>query len=103
MNEQKLLNLLSMAQRAGKVLSGDFVVTKALEENKCKIKLLILAGDASTETVKKYQALAEQRSVDIRCALTKDDLGHCIGKEYRAAAAVIDDGFAKAMLKAIGG
>ena len=39
-NEQKLMNLLGMAQKAGKVISGDFVVTKELsDERKCKIKL----------------------------------------------------------------
>lgn len=31
--------------------------------------------------------------------LTKEQLGHCIGKEYRAAVAVLDDGFAKSIVK----
>lgn len=99
MNEQKLINILSMAQRAGKVLSGDFVVTEAMGKKRCPVKLILLAEDASSETVKKFQGLAREREVEIRCALTKEGLGHCIGKEYRAMAAVVDDGFAKAMLK----
>ena len=32
MNEQKIMNLLSMAQRAGRVASGDFAVTKAVSK-----------------------------------------------------------------------
>lgn len=99
MYEKKLINLLSMAQRAGKVLSGDFVVTEAMGKKKCPVKLLIVAEDASSETLKKFQSLAQERNVDMRCALTKDSLGHCIGKEYRAMAAVTDTGFAKAMIK----
>lgn len=97
--EQKLMNLLSMAQRAGKVLSGDFVVTEALEKKKCKIKLLLVAEDASSETVKKYKGLTDERDIEMRCVLTKDSLGHCIGKEYRAMAGIIDEGFAKSLLK----
>lgn len=96
--EQKLKNLLSMAQRAGKVLSGDFVVTEAMEKRRCPVRLLLVAEDASSETVNKFQSLADQRKIEMRRALTKDSLGHCIGKEYRAMAALADDGFAKAVL-----
>ena len=32
MNEDKILNLLGLAQRAGKVISGDFIVEKGYEE-----------------------------------------------------------------------
>lgn len=100
--EQKLMNLLGMAQKAGKVISGDFVVTKELsDERKCRIKLLIVAGDATTETLKKMQGLIGQRNIELRRALDKESLGHCIGKEYRATAAITDEGFAKALLKLI--
>ena len=30
MNEDKILNLLGLAQRAGKVITGDFIVEKAM-------------------------------------------------------------------------
>ena len=40
MNEQKIINLLSMAQRAGKVVSGDFAVNKAVKERKAKMLLV---------------------------------------------------------------
>lgn len=103
-NEQKIMNLLGMAQKAGKIISGDFVVTKALsDEKKCKVKLLIVAEDATEETFKKMVGLIGQRNIELRRALTKENLGHCIGKEYRATAAVIDDGFAKALLKLLKG
>ena len=51
----KVMNLLGLAQRAGKVVSGDFIVEKALKSK--SVKLLLLATDAgpirrrSTNTV----------------------------------------------------
>ena len=30
---------------------------------------------------------------------SKDDLGHCIGKEYRSMVAVLQPGFAKSVMK----
>ena len=102
MNELKFVNLLSMAQRAGKVLSGDFAVAKELEERKKRVRLVVLAADAADETAERYKGLAEKSNIDIRqISLDKESLGHCIGKEYRAVAAVIDNGFAKALLRLI--
>lgn len=97
MNEQKIVNLLSMAQRAGKVASGDFAVQKAVQGNKAK--LILVAADAAVETQKKYQHLASEAKIDLYYLLDREALGHCIGKEYRAVAAVLDAGFANAMTK----
>ena len=36
MNEDKILNLLGLAQRAGKVISGDFIVEKAIKRKELK-------------------------------------------------------------------
>ena len=45
MNEDKILNLLGLAQRAGQVISGDFIVEKAIKRK--EPKLVLLAGDLS--------------------------------------------------------
>ena len=63
MNEQKIMNLLSMAQRAGRVASGDFAVTKAVQGN--KVHLLLVAGDASAETRQRYEQMAAQGKIKI--------------------------------------
>lgn len=46
MNEDKILNLLGLAQRAGKVISGDFIVEKAMKRK--EPKLVLLAGDCAS-------------------------------------------------------
>ena len=45
MNEDKVLNLLGLAQRAGKLCSGDFIVEKAMKKK--NPKLVLLAGDCA--------------------------------------------------------
>ena len=97
MNENKIYNLLSMAQRANKVVSGDFAVEKAVQGRKAR--LILVAGDAAEETKKKYQHLAEEATIKLYYLFDREKLGHCIGKEYRAVAAVLDKGFADALVK----
>lgn len=97
MNEYKILNLLSMAQRAGRIASGDFAVTKALQEKKAK--LLLIAEDASEDTKERYQRMASEVKIDVHYLGSKEMLGNCIGKDYRAAIVLLDDGFANAIAK----
>ena len=97
MNEDKILNLLGLAQRAGKVISGDFIVEKAIK----KPKLVLLAGDCAANNEKKYTQLAETHQIPLHSIANKEALGTAIGKEVRVVVAVLDDGFAKAILKEI--
>ena len=50
MNEDKVLNLLGLAQRAGKLCSGDFIVEKAMKKK--TPKLVLLAGDCAANNEK---------------------------------------------------
>ena len=97
MNKTKILNLLSMAQRANKVVSGDFAVTKAVQGRKAL--LMIVAEDASEETKKSYQRMADDAEINVYYLFDREELGHCIGKDFRAVAAIMDKGFADALSK----
>lgn len=99
MNESKLISVLGLAQKAGKMVSGDFAVQGAIKSGKAK--LLIVANDASAATKKEYQYQAENRDIPIYYALTKEQLGGAIGKALRAAVAVNDNGFVKPIVRAI--
>lgn len=101
MGKGRVEDLLSMAQRAGKVASGEFAVQKALAAGEAK--LLLVAVDASVEAKGKYERLAAQHGVQAVECLTKDALGHCLGKEYRAVAALLDRGFSEALKKRMEG
>lgn len=99
MNEDRILNLLGLAQRAGKLSSGDFIVGKAMKKK--TPKLVLLAGDCAANNEKKYIQLAELHHIPLRKVGSKETLGAAIGKEVRVVVAVEDDGFAKALLKEI--
>lgn len=92
-SEERICNLISMAQRAGKMASGAFAVEKSLQEG--SVHYLLIAEDAAAETTRKYKELAEKYHVPYGRILVKSTLGHSLGKEYRSVAGVLDEGFAK--------
>lgn len=87
-----------MAARAGKVVSGDFALRKAMEAKEAV--LLLIAADVAVNTAKDYKILADRYKIPyFVLSDTKDALGQCIGKGERAAVAVCDSGFAVAIEK----
>ncbi len=97
MKLNKTLSMISLATKAGKTVSGEFCTEK---EVKCgRAELVIVAGDASDNTKKKFQNMCEFYEVPIYFYGDKDTLGHAMGKEFRASLAVIDHGFAKGIMK----
>ena len=61
--------------------------------------LVIVAGDASENTKKKFRDMCEFYEVPIYFYKDKDTLGHAMGKEFRASLAILDEGFAKEITK----
>jgi ribosomal protein L7Ae-like RNA K-turn-binding protein len=51
-NKDKFLNLLGLATKAGKLISGDETTLKGVRSG--KPKLVIVATDASEATIKKF-------------------------------------------------
>lgn len=92
-----ILSLLGLAQKAGKIASGDFAAEKAIRAGKAK--LILVAEDAVDETKKKYRDLADEYQVDCMTAASKIELGTAMGKEFRAVAVILDDGFKKGIQK----
>ncbi len=97
MQNNKILNTLSMAQKAGKVVSGEFSCENAVKSE--KVYLLVIAVDASDNTKKKMTNMASFYHVPICFFETKEHIGRCIGKEYRSMVAVLDRGFAESIQK----
>ena len=91
-NVKRITNLLSMAQRANRIVSGAFAVEQAMKKERAVF--LLIASDATAESQKNYIALATKYKIPYKTGLDRETLGTCLGKEYRAAAALTDDGFA---------
>mgnify|MGYP002627189877 CR=1 FL=1 len=97
--KDKVLSLIGMANRAGKVVSGEFLTEKAVKSGKGY--LTIVAGDASDNTKKNFTDMCAYYRVPIEIYGTKEELGRWTGKIYRASICILDEGFAKALMKKI--
>ena len=96
-NNNKVLSLLGLATKAGKVASGEFSTEKSVKTGKGF--LVLVADDASQNTKKKFQNMCDFYEVPIYFIADKEELGRFCGKEFRASLAVQDENFAKALLK----
>ena len=86
-NKQKTLNLLGLAQKAGKLATGFDAVKISLSKNQAK--LIFVGSDVSQNTKDKLALVDVFSSAEITQAL---------GKE-RKLVSVTDAGFSKAMIK----
>ena len=95
--EKKIYNLLGIATKSRKLASGEFSTEKAVKEHKAA--LVIVANDASDNTKKMFTNMCTYYNVPIYFFGEKNDLGHAMGKEFRASLAVFDKGLADAIEK----
>ncbi len=98
-DKDKVLSMVGLAMRAGKVTSGEFSTEKAVKRGRAV--LVLVAGDASENTKKMFENMCAYYQVPMRVYGTKASLGHAIGKELRASLAVLDRGFAGSILKLV--
>ncbi len=96
---QPILNFLGLANRAGKVVSGQDLVVKAVQHRQAV--LVIIANDASEQSKKLYIDKCRFYHTTYQFFATKDSLGNAIGKEARSACAILDNGFAKKLVSMI--
>jgi len=92
---ERLLQLLGLAARARKIVTGEELVVNQIRTNKAK--LVLLAGDASKNSSKKIQDKCTYYNVEYHVFGDRYQLGTAIGKEARVAIAIVDSGFAKKM------
>lgn len=92
----KVLSMVGLAKKAGKVVSGEFSTEKAVKENKAQ--LVIVATDSSDNTKKMFSNMCDYYQVPLFFYSDKETLGHAIGNEFRASLAVIDTGFANTII-----
>ena len=98
--ENRALNYLSLARKAGRAELGEEPVGAAARAGKAY--LILVAQDASDHTWRRARSFAagiEQQVLRLR--QSKDELGQSIGRESLAIAAITDAALALAMVKAM--
>ena len=93
MKQNKTLSQLGMAMRAGKLITGDEIVLKAVRSKQAY--LVIVAADASANTKKKFRDKCNTYGIQLAEAFDRDQLGKAIGKPERVVLAVTDAQFGK--------
>lgn len=99
-NYQPFFQLLGLANRARKVVSGEELVLN--EIRKQAAKLVILAADASEATHKKFRDKCKYYKIKCVQVGDREALGQAIGKQQRVVLAVTDEGFAAKLLVKLG-
>ncbi|MDT8950131.1 YlxQ-related RNA-binding protein [Lacticaseibacillus paracasei] len=94
MQKQDVLNLLGLARRASRLVTGDNLVLGAIRSREAK--LVYVANDASANTRKKFSDKSSYYEVPLVTEFSKMELSQAIGSD-RSIIAVVDAGFAKKM------
>ncbi len=94
--QNKILRFLGLARRSGNLISGYNTCIHYINKN--KIKLLIIAEDASENTKKKFIQLALKKKIKYIVWGNKDDLSHSIGMDNRSVIGIDNENFVSAIL-----
>ena len=99
-NLTRVRGMLGLAMRAGRVIIGTEQVCVALKKG--KIRLALVARDASQSTKKKIAVKCEFYGVtSVEIQLGAEELGALLGKTYTpAVVGITDEGFARELLLA---
>ena len=88
---RKVLSMLGLSRRAGAVIIGTDLVTKALPSG--KVKLVIYAGDSSANTEKKITDKCKFYNAEcIKLSYGGGEIAHAIGKMSTVSVVGITDG-----------
>ncbi|QKS71396.1 YlxQ family RNA-binding protein [Paenalkalicoccus suaedae] len=93
---EKWESLLGLMQRARKLITGEELVTKAIQSKKAHA--VILAADASENTTKKIIDKCVYHGIPYVRMSDRSTLGRAIGKHERVVIAITDQGFASSFL-----
>ena len=81
MQQDRILSMLGLAERAGKVASGQFSTERAVKSQRAF--LVIVSTDASENTKKMFRDMCSFYQVPMYLYATKETLGHAIGKQHQ--------------------
>ncbi|MBS7530775.1 YlxQ family RNA-binding protein [Hazenella sp. IB182353] len=93
----KLNQLLGLSMRAGKLISGEELVLRAVRSRSAK--LVIMSEDAAKNVEKKVTDKCHTYEIPLLRFGTRTDIGNAIGKGQRVVVALTDQGFAQSIKK----
>lgn len=101
MINNKILNLLGITTKAGKLVAGAEAVKEAITKN--KVKLIILAKDCSQNTKDIYTNLSDKFNIPIMEFENMENISKSIGKSNKAVVGIKDKNLSNEILKIFNG
>lgn len=100
MEQDKALNLLSLARKAGRIEVGEAPV--AICTRAGRARLTVIAADASDHTLRRVRSLVSGTEQPyLRVVYDKDQLGRALGRSTVAVASMTDPALALAFVQAL--
>ena len=101
MINNKICGLLGLARKAGKLIFGTEACKQEIESN--KVKLVIIATDASERTKMNFKNICREKELPIFEILNMEEMGKAIGQSNKAVIGIKDINFSKEIIKIING
>lgn len=95
-SKEELLNFIGIANRAGKIITGETILLNAIKKH--KIKFLIIATDSGKASYKKFTDKAHSYKILVNDRFTKMEISNAIGRP-RTIIGIADNGFAKRLIE----
>ncbi|MBO7632295.1 MAG: ribosomal L7Ae/L30e/S12e/Gadd45 family protein [Lachnospiraceae bacterium] len=92
----RVLSMIGIARKAGKLTSGEFLVEDSVRKGKAC--LVILATDAAANSSKNLTDCTNYYKIPLVVYGTKESLGKAIGREQRVAVSIFDPGIANKII-----
>lgn len=96
---EKIESYIGLARRARALITGSDTCLMAMKKN--KLKLLIIAGDATYNTRDKLCNGAKAKGVPYRIFSNREELSIYTGTQNKVVFGITDSGFADVILKEI--
>ena len=101
MTNNKILGLIGLAMKAGKVAFGSDSVEESILKK--KVKLVIISEESSERTKKKFTDICEKNNIPVIIYGSIEDLSKAIGKNNKAILGIKDMNFANSIQKKYNG
>lgn len=97
----KVYGLLGICSKAGKIISGTDIILENLVKK--RVKLVIVAEDASEKTIKEMRYYCDKENVELLIYGNIFENSKSIGKHNKAVIGILDKNLADSLKKVIHG
>jgi len=97
MTKKRLLSMIALARKAGKLVAGEETCEKTIRGGTAH--LVHVTNDASANTQKKFRNKSNYYDVPIYSLFSKEEISRHIGLHNRATFVITDENFARKIIE----